>query len=183
MSANLKLKLKGVVRSRADAIGLLTSPGEAVIVSRVNPRWLLMSCPCGCGAELPINLDPRSGAAWRIYRDRKHGISIYPSIWRDSDCRSHFIVWRNKIFLFGQYSDEFDSASPKRDSLTLRTIVANRIPTADFVSYVEVADSLGAVPWDVLDACRYLTRSGSLEEGTGKHRGTFRHLGLRDKVE
>jgi len=40
-------------------------------------------------------------------------------------------------------------------------------------SFVELADELDEVPWDVLDACRRLVRDKTLEEGWGKERGTF----------
>jgi hypothetical protein len=63
MSLSPKLTLKGVVRSRRETAGLLKSPGDAILVERGTPRWLLLLCPCGCGAELPINLDSRTGPA------------------------------------------------------------------------------------------------------------------------
>ena len=93
----LKLSLKAVVESRASATGKLALPGEAVIVERGVPRWLLLKCPCGCGEEIPINVDPRSGKAWRLYQDNRLGITLYPSVWRDTGCESHFIVWRGQI--------------------------------------------------------------------------------------
>jgi hypothetical protein len=92
-----RLSIKGKVVSRADAEKYLKRPGDAVIVDRQGPRWLILLCPCGCGTELPINLDRRAGPAWRIYNSPKKGVSVYPSIWRESDCESHFTIRNNKI--------------------------------------------------------------------------------------
>ncbi len=94
-----RLSIKANVSSRAGAAGYLKRPGDAVIVERQGPRWLILLCPCGCGAELPLNLDRRAGPAWRLYNSPKKGVSIYPSVWRETDCKSHFIIRRNKIMM------------------------------------------------------------------------------------
>lgn len=54
-----------------------------------------------------------------------------------------------------------------------RRLVRERWPTTGYVPFVDIADSLGEIPWDVLDACRYLVRVGFLIEGLGKQRGMF----------
>ena len=64
----INFSIKARVPSRAGASAYLKQPGDAVIVDRNGPRWLIMACPCGCGAELPVNFDRRAGPAWRLYR-------------------------------------------------------------------------------------------------------------------
>jgi len=165
--------LKRTVQNRAEAAGILRSPGEGVLIERGRPRWLLLACPCGCGEEIPINLDKQAGKAWRLYRDERHGISLYPSVWRDTHCGSHFIIWRDRILLF---RDDYDGdASPERQEeiKALTAAVLERLPTSGFVSYVDVADELGEVPWDVLQVCRALVRVGRAREGNGPERGAF----------
>jgi Family of unknown function (DUF6527) len=168
-----KLNLKKVVQSRSEAASILSAPGDAVLIERGTPRWLLLACPCGCGAELPINLDGRAGKAWRLYKHGGSGLSIFPSVWRDTDGGSHFIIWRGTIHLFGE--DDYDYRSPREmaESVALSELVRARIPRTGFISYVKVADSIEEDPWDVLDALRYLARIGFLREGVGKQRGTF----------
>jgi len=73
----IPLTIKATVNSRATASVHLERPGDAVIVDRQGPRWLVLCCPCGCGAEVPVNLDRRAGPAWRIYESPK-GTSVYP---------------------------------------------------------------------------------------------------------
>ncbi len=173
MSRTHRLQLRKVVGSRMEATQHLRSPGDAVLVERGVPRWLLMSCPCGCGAELPINLDARAGKAWRLYRTPHLGLSLFPSVWRDTDCRSHFIVWRDRIVLFGQRDEDLASASSAEETASLARAALAELPEAGFVSYVHIADALGEIPWDVLYALRYLAEQGLVREGRGKQRGTF----------
>ena len=175
-----KLELRNVVQSRADASSYLRLPGDAVLIERGRPRWLLLLCPCGCGEEIPINLDSRAGAAWRLYRNPKLGISVYPSVWRDTGCESHFIIWRNAILLFSSEDEDFWLSPDRVDEIAaLVPLVLEQLPERGLVAYVDVADALGEVPWDVLNACRRLVRSGAVKEGAGKQRGTFGRVQIR----
>ncbi len=170
------LRLRRTVQSRGDASIYLKLPGDAVLIERGRPRWLLLSCPCGCGEEFPINLDSRAGPAWRIYLDKRTGVSLYPSVWRESGCESHYIIWRNKILLFRNYDDYFDDA-PQTDTLSvLSGAVLDQLPRAGLIEYSEIAEALNEVPWDVLMVCRHLVRTRMAREGTGKQRGSFGRL-------
>ena len=144
-----KIVLKAELGSRDGAGALLNSAGDAVLIQRGTPRWLVLRCPCGCGEDIPVNLDARAGKAWRLYRGRLTGLSLFPSVWRDSGCQSHFIVWRDSILMIGTGYGQ--TASP-RDSLDLATLsrkVLDAWPHDRLVSYVEVADVLQEIPWDV----------------------------------
>src|SRR5579871_3984234 len=110
MIATSKLHFLGAVSTRGEAAGYLASPGDAVLVERGRPRLLLLACPCGCGEHFPINLDDRAGRAWRFYKHQPSGISIFPSVWRESGCRSHYVIWRDKILLFGRNEAEWDES-------------------------------------------------------------------------
>jgi uncharacterized protein DUF6527 len=164
------------VEHRAEATGHLKAPGDAVLIERGTPRWLLMACPCGCGAELPINLDRRAGKAWRLYKHGNAGLSVYPSVWRDTDCKSHFIIWRGNILLFDEREEDFVSPPLGAALIALTDSVLKEIPVAGFASYVHISDSLAEDPWDVLDVCRTLVNRKLLREGLGKERGTFARL-------
>lgn len=168
MKARAKqVKFKGQVAHRHEANPALTEPGAVVLVLRGVARSLAMACPDGCGEQLTINLDPRSGPAWRFYGDDEHGISVFPSVWRDTGCGSHFIVWRSKIF----WCDWREPLDESREEVKQRTL---SVLTHKFVPYIEIADSLGLVPWAVLSACASLTRMGLAEAGTGTLQGHFR---------
>ncbi len=173
MVSDLRLTVREVVPSRSEVTQPPRLPGDAVLVERGKPRWLLLCCPCGCGDQIPINLDSRAGPAWRLYRHPKSGLSVFPSVWRDTDCGSHFIIWRDRIFLFGRSYEDEDSTPWFQNKSDLIDAVSAQMPTTRLVSYVEIADALLEIPWDVLDICRLLVRRGVAREGAGQQRGLF----------
>jgi hypothetical protein len=168
-----RFSIKARVSSRANASAHLKRPGDAVIVDRQGPRWLILSCPCGCGAEVPVNLDRRAGPAWRLYESSR-GTTVYPSVWRDTDCGSHFIIWRDTISLFGTQHGESWTDEPEagEDELLQRVLEAlsSRGQSAE-----EISDQIPeSEPWDVLRCCRRLCLVGKAIEGLELARGSFR---------
>jgi hypothetical protein len=173
-----KISLKAELESRVGADEFLKAPGDAALVVRGQPRWLLLRCPCGCDEIIPINLDARAGKAWRLYRGSRSGLTLFPSVWRDTGCESHFIIWRDNILLFG---DDDESGASPRDTFDVQALVKRVLsawPAGQLVSYLEVADALKEIPWDVLEACRELVARGALVEGSGRQRGQFRRAWL-----
>jgi len=170
-----KFTLKAEVTSRAGVSDLLQAPGDAVLIERGVPRWLIIKCPCGCGDEIPVNLDKRAGKAWRLYRNHA-GVTLFPSVWRDTGCEAHFIIWRDRIVTFGGRlsSDNLPGPSLDLTELARRSLAA--WPTGIYASYVDVADQLGEIPWDVQEACFKLVAAGLMVEGKGTARGTFRKV-------
>lgn len=169
---NLPLNVKAVVESRSEVGTLLSKPGDAVIIHRRQPRWMMLNCPCGCGEDLPINLDRRAGKAWRYYGGSDRGLTLFPSVWLDTGCQSHFIVWRGRILLLDAYGEDEPSSVPGLRDLVQR--VRSHWPSGPMLSYVDVADQMGEIPWDVLEACRRLVREAVLVEGSGQLRTMFR---------
>jgi hypothetical protein len=117
-------------------------------------------------------LDERSGPAWRLYADSK-GITLYPSIWRESGCKSHYIVWRDAIILFGQNEEDFETVALGDEMTDLAKLVLTHLPTSGLAEFVDIATEICAVPWDVLTVCRRLMREGLAREGVGRQRSAF----------
>lgn len=157
---------KSQVSYRHEANPFLNEPGATVIVHRGVARSIAIACPDGCGEQLTINLDPRAGPAWRYYLSEKD-LSIYPSVWRDTGCKSHFIVWKSKIY-WCDWHDQLDLAND--DTVKQTRLVL----TYEFVSYVAIADSLNLIPWTVLSACNSLVKSGIAERGVKNLSGSFK---------
>lgn len=177
MNSSGSLNLRGTVQSRSDAGSLLVAPGDAVLVSRGGQdRLLVLVCPCGCGERFPVNLDPRAGPAWRRYTSRDGACSLFPSVWRKGGCNAHYIVWRDRILLFGHGSEHRSSPVPGVNWSSLEAKVLSQLPPDRHESFVVVAELLGEVPWDVAEACRRLTWRSLAEEGTGDLRQHFRRL-------
>jgi hypothetical protein len=169
----LKLNFRGIVPTGSDAAALLNAAGDAVLIERGRPRNLVLVCPCGCGERFPINLDSRAGPAWRLYGDPNEGLSIFPSVWRENGCESHYIVWRGKIYLFGRYDSDLEDTTGDETFNTLLESVHDRLPLLTLKSFREIADELRLIPWDVLVACRHLVRDGIAQEGRDKLKGHF----------
>jgi hypothetical protein len=160
-----RVAMKGEVTHRHLADEVLKAPGEAVLVRRGILRSVVMTCPDGCGEILTINLDGRAGKAWRYY-ERRGEVSLFPSVWRDSGCESHFILWRSRIY-WCDMNEEFD--------VPIAAVLA-QVRNAlgpQLESYTHIAERLELVPWAVLSACGKLRRDGIALEGEDRLLGHF----------
>lgn len=160
------IKLRQQVEHRHEAEQLLTEAGETVLVYRGVARSLAMACPDGCGEQLTINVDPRAGKAWRYYL-KAGRLSVFPSVWRTTGCKSHFIVWQSRIY----WCDEGEDFEDATDALIgqVQQQLSER-----WDAFADVAERLGEVPWAVLSALRALKRMGKAREGSGDLAGYFR---------
>jgi hypothetical protein len=169
--------MRGEFGRRHEVDAVLEKAGDAAVVVRGRDRSIVLACPDGCGDLLTVNLDPQAGPAWRIYR-RDRGLSVFPSVWRESDCRSHFIIWQSNI-LWCDLHEAGNRAPAKHEGLG--DAVSN-VLDFEFRSPVEIAEVLGEVPWDVARACRELADAGKAEEGKGNSRGCYRRTMYTDRA-
>jgi hypothetical protein len=102
-----------VKQSRSDVLQVIANEPNliGIVESDGMFRAAIFLCPCGCGDKLTINLDPRSGDAWRV-RLRGDRLTLMPSVWRASGCRSHFVLWENSIWWISESDEEADSKWP-----------------------------------------------------------------------
>lgn len=163
-------RLRSTVERLSEGTRFLERPGDMVLVQRGVERLLVFKCPDGCGDTVPVNLDPRAGPSWRLYR--KRGLSsLYPSVWRTEGCRAHFILWNERIYWTGTdwFEDVVDDA--------LLASVHDALSAKKFRQFAEIAAELNEIPWETLIACERLVRTGLAEEGRGEGRGSFRRRG------
>ncbi len=164
------LRLCGRAEYRDQAEQLVKKPGDAALVYRGQLRSVLMKCPDGCGETLVVNLDPRAGKAWRL--DMRGGDpTIYPSVWRDGGCRSHFIVWRGRILWCDRW--EHGNVEPAYDA-ALEERIYRVVNDRQFRSAEDIASQVDEIPWEVLRAARRLVQRGYFESGVGQQRDWFR---------
>jgi hypothetical protein len=158
MSRAGNIKWLGVVSRHGEAVSSLKKSGDCLLVDRGYPRNLLFKCPDGCGEIITVNLDPASGPAWKYYcRDGLH--TLYPSVVLTTGCKSHFILYRDKIMWC-----DYDR-NPKKglvDDGLLITVNGNL--TKKPLHYAVLAEQLGELPWDIFWACRELVRMGHAQE-------------------
>lgn len=55
-------------------------------------------CPCGCGRILHMNLLKDERPCWQLIIHDDKTASLHPSVWRKTDCRSHFWIKKGKIY-------------------------------------------------------------------------------------
>lgn len=167
-----KIRNLGVVQTQQEGAKKLVFAGDVVRVRRGGrDRWLMIKCPSGCGDTISLNLDSRTGHAWHLY-ERKGKLTLYPSVWRDIGCRSHFILWANTVDWVWNIDDQelaaIDANSERirkrvTSSLDKRILKLLSKVQPDYLSYTEIADRLKRIPWEVLYACHRLERERAIE--------------------
>lgn len=173
-----QLSFLGECEHRDQGDKMLKQPGDAVSIRRGVLRSLLIACPDGCGETIVVNLDPRTGKAWHL--DTRGGkLTLYPSVWLESGCESHFIVWRDKLIWFdrfelGNLEPEYD---PSLEGKVLRVLETDRLRSVE-----DISSQLDEIPWEVSRASRRLVKKGNVVEGTGKHRNCFRRNASFDPI-
>jgi hypothetical protein len=160
------VEVVGNWENQVEAAAVVRRPGDVAIVERGVPRLLVMKCPDGCGDILRVNLDPRAGKAWKIYRG-EDGLSLYPSVWRDTGCRSHFVVWDDAIY----WGDDWGVVRKGDSDRALITAVLDQLSSSQFKSAEEISEGIDLVPWMVVQIAEELTKNGDAEaRGVGPGR-------------
>jgi hypothetical protein len=162
------ISFKGTIDKFGGAVALINAAGDCAIVSRGVPRTLVMICPDGCGETIAVNLDRRIGNAWRKFEHNKK-LTIYPSVWKETGCRAHFIVWNDQIL----WCDVDDAVHIPIDESFIETVF-NNLSGSNFLHFENLAESLQAIPWDVLWASNELVRRGIAQV---VNRNTFKKVG------
>lgn len=64
------------------------------LVGEKGYEWAAaLLCPCGCGDVIQLNLlVDSSRPTWTVLREKNGNATIIPSVWRNSGCKSHFII-------------------------------------------------------------------------------------------
>ena len=72
--------------------------GIVYIFNNNEYHWqIAMLCPCRCKTVLYLNLVDDIHPYWKYRVDRHDRISISPSLYRKTGCRSHFFLRNGKI--------------------------------------------------------------------------------------
>jgi len=72
--------------------------GRLYCVTNTNkPRWCLFKCPCGCGNVVTLSLQPVHRPHWQLSRTHTERPTLYPSVWRDKGCFSHFCLHEGRV--------------------------------------------------------------------------------------
>lgn len=68
-----------------------------IIGDKKSPWLLAFECPCGCKQIIQLNLLKEADPNWKFKITNGNKISISPSIWRTTGCKSHFFIRNSKV--------------------------------------------------------------------------------------
>lgn len=61
-------------------------------------KWIMFRCPCKCGDVITLSLQQIHTPCWRLGLTSKNRPTLYPSVWRDQGCFSHFWVKDGRVY-------------------------------------------------------------------------------------
>lgn len=61
-------------------------------------------CPCGCAETIQLNLLHGQRPRWSVAEHEGGPVSLHPSVWRQSGCKSHFFFRNGQIVWCGEHS-------------------------------------------------------------------------------
>lgn len=69
------------------------------IVKKNNSyTWVKFICPCGCGKEVMLSLNPNLRPTWTLKINDKNKVTLSPSVYLTGfPCRSHFFIKKSNI--------------------------------------------------------------------------------------
>jgi hypothetical protein len=71
---------------------------DLVLARDDGEDWCVgLRCPCGCGERLEMMLLEGVKPRWDVILDGHGRVSLHPSVWLQSGCRSHFWVRKGKV--------------------------------------------------------------------------------------
>ncbi len=71
---------------------------QIYLVGNQSSKWVVLTCPCGCGRRIDVNLMLSRRPRWKLRKHKDDTVSLFPSLWMPSNqCGSHFWLLRNQV--------------------------------------------------------------------------------------
>lgn len=71
---------------------------EFIVVHNKKPYWALFKCPCGCTNVISLSLQNIHKPHWRVTKTQAGRPSLYPSVWQNKGCCSHFRIEDGRVY-------------------------------------------------------------------------------------
>lgn len=68
-----------------------------VVVHKGKMYWSLFRCPCGCDEVISLPLQAPHQPRWSVSANQDGEPTLYPSVWRNKGCLSHFWVEAGRV--------------------------------------------------------------------------------------
>lgn len=68
------------------------------VVHKGIPYWALFRCPCGCNCIISLSLQKMHNPRWMASKSQSGRPTLYPSVWQNKDCCSHFWIEDGRIY-------------------------------------------------------------------------------------
>ena len=74
-------------------------PGQFISVSHHGKLfWTVFRCPCGCGDVISLPMSPPHNPRWQLSTSSAGRPTLYPSVWRNKGCKSHFWLTDGRVY-------------------------------------------------------------------------------------
>jgi hypothetical protein len=72
--------------------------GELIFVIDAGiEKWACLKCPGGCGATIPLSLNPNRRPRWAVTLDWFQRPTVKPSVHQKNGCGCHFWITKGRI--------------------------------------------------------------------------------------
>ncbi len=80
------------------AVPMSAQPNTIYVVGDDECVWAAaLVCPCGCREIIHLSLVRDASPSWRVQVNGEGVVTLLPSVWRTTGCRSHFVIYRGRL--------------------------------------------------------------------------------------
>ncbi len=73
-------------------------PGDLIFVVDAGiEKWACFKCPGGCGATIPLSLNPKRRPSWAVVLDWFQRPTVKPSVHQKNNCGCHFWITKGRF--------------------------------------------------------------------------------------
>ena len=79
------------------APGSVADGDLVIVVDGGRHKWACVRCPGGCGAVIPLSLNPKRRPRWSVRLDWLRRPTVKPSVHQTNGCACHFWITGGRV--------------------------------------------------------------------------------------